>query len=979
MRVNSLALLTIICIRCTAGQTSWSAVHDSYTLRQCKIWEDTNLASQDSDITEDCPSARCYFPEARHKRALLGAINAPPTPSPPSNATYHEADALVSSLEEIVSRCAGIAKVFELGKTVLAQPIPVVQFLANGFEDSQSDLGQDLRPSVFLGAGIHGNDYAGREMLMAAVSDFCDSYSTDEQLQRMLNNTLLHIAPSLNPDGHKAGSMQNAHGFNLDRNFPDRYDAGEPLLDRSRGNYITISNVYRVLQPEKETREIVRWMELFNFDLVGLYYGGGTGVAYPPGSCSRYPVSVAGHCPTPENAYLKGLAQEYIQEQLHEEANMPYMWQTAHFEMPPGSTFPSTPGIMCRLEGGTTLLGELGAHAGSLMDWSYHELDSIAFRVHVAAQLSPPPYMLADVWQRQRPGTVQLLQQMGRALKGYILEHSTGDPIEAQVMVTSDDGQQYLAHNDLATGSYYRPLPAGEFTVVVRVLNGDEFLPQTRHVLIEEGQSLVHIFGMSTNPYVNLQMEETPSDEGGTDATLMGVAGAAVALLALIGGFLLYRWRKKRAKRHIPRAVKTALNEALRSQSSPADAPQQDGNNGGSQTAGEGPRGIGRNINSKNVPSTTAAGSTTGGTRSDGHDSSGVGGSSDDENESDVPEGGRSGFPGDVEAAQGAQPGKRGILGQLGNLKGLIWGMGGRRSGKDHRSRAPEGGPGNEGEKEVPTAETDQHVSVMEYLKAAPMSVQQELSKQGVDLSTLGPPKADKNIKELSGPTRKWKNPTSKAIGKFTQLHLPATLGGKTDSVRAIDTESPSMQRSEEDSASEEDPDSPGHVGPVKNPTLQAREHAGQLHVANPNEESEDVLDLGPARPRNLQNDMAKCGPTSSSHAAMPVLIPKRSSIGQRDFLNDHLDSSSVEEDTLSSVFKVAEHGIEPGGNINSTSRPGFAGGRHSVRYGNQKQQTTKRVAQNHVLSLGALEADDVLELRFLTIGGITRISSGIV
>jgi hypothetical protein len=63
-------------------------------------------------------------------------------------------------------------------------------------------------------------------MLLRSVTAICDAYLRDASVQKLLNHTRIHVVPSLNPDGHAANTRENAHNYNLDRNFHDRFDVG---------------------------------------------------------------------------------------------------------------------------------------------------------------------------------------------------------------------------------------------------------------------------------------------------------------------------------------------------------------------------------------------------------------------------------------------------------------------------------------------------------------------------------------------------------------------------------------------------------------------------------------------------------------------------------------------------------------------------------------------------------------------------------
>ena len=50
-------------------------------------------------------------------------------------------------------------------------------------------------------AGIHGNEVVGGEMLMLLIQFLCENYETSDQVRWLIDNTRIHLVPSMNPDG----------------------------------------------------------------------------------------------------------------------------------------------------------------------------------------------------------------------------------------------------------------------------------------------------------------------------------------------------------------------------------------------------------------------------------------------------------------------------------------------------------------------------------------------------------------------------------------------------------------------------------------------------------------------------------------------------------------------------------------------------------------------------------------------------------
>jgi protein MpaA len=124
---------------------------------------------------------------------------------------------------------SGIMRLLALGASLVAPSAPVgaggasaakrvvIGHSAQGRPIVAWTLGPDSAPRKVLVVGcIHGNECAG----VAIVSAL--------RRERVPNGVQLWIVPEMNPDGAAAGTRQNAHGVDLNRNFPYRW---RPISD----------------------------------------------------------------------------------------------------------------------------------------------------------------------------------------------------------------------------------------------------------------------------------------------------------------------------------------------------------------------------------------------------------------------------------------------------------------------------------------------------------------------------------------------------------------------------------------------------------------------------------------------------------------------------------------------------------------------------------------------------------------------------
>lgn len=72
----------------------------------------------------------------------------------------------------------------------------VIEFLQVSSSPYEHMLG---KPDVKYIGNIHGNEAVGRELLLHLIEYFVTSYHTDTYIKWLLDNTRIHIMPSMNP------------------------------------------------------------------------------------------------------------------------------------------------------------------------------------------------------------------------------------------------------------------------------------------------------------------------------------------------------------------------------------------------------------------------------------------------------------------------------------------------------------------------------------------------------------------------------------------------------------------------------------------------------------------------------------------------------------------------------------------------------------------------------------------------------------
>lgn len=135
---------------------------------------------------------------------------------------YHDYEDLQKVIGELHNtKCAGISKIYSIGKSVMDRDLTVLMLTSRMNEN-------EFVPEFFYAGNIHGNEPVSKEILLALVEDICDEYRRNGHLARLLvDNIRIHFLFSLNPDGFENAKQEcrgnkgrsNQNGVDLNRFF----------------------------------------------------------------------------------------------------------------------------------------------------------------------------------------------------------------------------------------------------------------------------------------------------------------------------------------------------------------------------------------------------------------------------------------------------------------------------------------------------------------------------------------------------------------------------------------------------------------------------------------------------------------------------------------------------------------------------------------------------------------------------------------
>ena len=223
---------------------------------------------------------------------------------------------MTTFLRHVSTIYANLTALYSIGQSVQGREMWVMVVSSSPYEHM---IG---KPNVKYVANMHGNEAVGRELMLHLILYLVQNYETDYYVRWLLDNTRIHIMPSMNPDGFEVnvwrerntstrhvlfllqvaseGTCQggqgryNARGFDLNRNFPDYFKQNNK-------------------KSQPETEALKEWISKIQFVLSGNIHGGALVASYPFDNTPNSILSSVLSTPslTPDDDVFKHLAGVY--------------------------------------------------------------------------------------------------------------------------------------------------------------------------------------------------------------------------------------------------------------------------------------------------------------------------------------------------------------------------------------------------------------------------------------------------------------------------------------------------------------------------------------------------------------------------------------------------------------------------------------------------------------------------------------------
>jgi carboxypeptidase D len=329
-------------------------------------------------------------------------------------AEYPTYNQLTAELEILSASYPTLCRRVSIGKSVQDRDLWLLKITDN------PDLEED-EPEFKYISSMHGNEPVGCVLMLDLIHLLLNSYGTDARITDLVNETEIWIMPLMNPDGYSANPRQrsNAHGVDLNRDFPDRVD--DP-------NNTPIGR-------EPETQAVMNFSGAHSFSLSANFHTGSLLVNYPYDNSFYNEVNEHPDWHTPDDDF-------FVQSSLaYSSPNAP-MYNNPFF--PQGITN----GIAWY------------SLSGGMQDWNYVWMGCNEVTIELANIFAPAASTLPTYWANNQESLLAYLEKVHTGIRGTVTDSVTGAPLPASVLIL---GRDHSIDTDPDQGDYHRLAVPGNY------------------------------------------------------------------------------------------------------------------------------------------------------------------------------------------------------------------------------------------------------------------------------------------------------------------------------------------------------------------------------------------------------------------------------------------------------------------------------------------------------------------------------------
>merc|ERR1712038_712916 len=442
---------------------------------------------------------------------------------------HHNNTEMAAVLQQVHNRCPDITRLYTLSEpSVNGIPLYVLEITDH---PGKHEL---MEPEMKYIANMHGNEVLGRELLLHLADYLCGEYlSGNEEIKKMVDNTRIHLMPSMNPDGWRTSTddgkndfligRTNANNMDLNRDFPDldriAYSNEEEHQEYNNHLMDFVKHLDHKIQPETES---VMKMIMENPFVISANMHGGDLVANYPYDEARG-INPTEYSASPDDETFKHIALTYAKSH-------------------PRMSDPSRPGCDKQFnpfakQGGITNGAARYTVEGGMQDFNYLSSNDFEITLELGCDKYPPASALSQEWEDNKKSLLEFIWMAHSGFKGVVKDADTLQGIAnalIHVRNITRIARSYRRSDDINhdirsvhDGDYWRLLTPGEYEVIAMA---DGYEPLAKLIEVSEhGHSVAPLLDfelkrVSDHEENKIEEEEIPGDfaqrfenEGGFD------------------------------------------------------------------------------------------------------------------------------------------------------------------------------------------------------------------------------------------------------------------------------------------------------------------------------------------------------------------------------------------------------------------------------------------------------------------------------
>lgn len=370
--------------------------------------------------------------------------------------SYHRYPQMTSLLQDMARQHPDLTRLYSIGKSLQGRELWVMLVTNDPLDEPI------LKPNVKYVANMHGNEAVGRELMLHLISHLVNNYHSDNYVRWLLNNTRIHIMPSMNPDGYEVSNegecsgvqgRTNANNYDLNRNFPDFF-------------------VTNADKEQVETSAVREWIRNTQFVLSGNIHGGALVASYPfdniPANSPNSFRSYGSPSLTPDDDVFRHLAQSYSFNH-----NNMYLAVSCRDGTP-------------QFVNGTTNGAAWYPLKGGMQDYNYVYGGCLEITLELSCCKYPKRHELPRYWADNKKSLLNFLGEAHKGVRGQVLDPNNNPVDNATLKIK---GRRF-GFRTTSRGEFWRILRPGTYTMEAFA---DGYEPTEVDVFVRDGVTIQNI------------------------------------------------------------------------------------------------------------------------------------------------------------------------------------------------------------------------------------------------------------------------------------------------------------------------------------------------------------------------------------------------------------------------------------------------------------------------------------------------------